>query len=121
MKKFLLGGLAAFLVLAIGWFALVPRGGLSGYPDALPAVAFQAAPLNHVGNKYYVDVAIESILATDPALGRVLLVRTTDGQIPLPVFLPASVEANVGFQQRYRLGLRVEERGLLYVERMQKL
>lgn len=120
MKKFLLPG-AVILLLAIGWILLSPANGLKGYGEALPAQAFQATPLNHVGNVYYLDVAIESILASEPGLGRVLLVRSTTGQVPLPVFLPDTLGTNVGFQQRYRLGLRVEERGLLYVERMRKL
>ncbi|MFP4352982.1 MAG: hypothetical protein ACLFRP_08745 [Puniceicoccaceae bacterium] len=117
-----------FLVL----FGLLVLGGLlgfqwfrasetRGYPEPFPVEGFLREPLQFAGNRYHLNATVTSLLSSEDRLGRILLVSPESGGEPLPLFVPASLERNVKFQQRYRFKLSVEDGGLLYVNELDKI
>ncbi|MEM0964645.1 MAG: hypothetical protein AAGJ81_00655 [Verrucomicrobiota bacterium] len=92
-----------------------------GYPEPLPVVAFMERPLQFSGNRYHLNAAVVNILASEDRLGRIVLVESSTNGSPLPLFIPSTVEVNLGFQQRYRFNISVESGGLLFVHGMSKI
>jgi len=90
------------------------------YPESLPVQIFMENPLQFAGNRYHLDASIDSVLAVDDQVGRVVLVNADEDGSALPVFLPAELPGNVEFQQNYRFKVTVESGGLLYVREMSK-
>lgn len=92
----------------------------SGVGD-FPVDGYVEAPLNYIGNRYAVAGAVEGVIGSEEGLGRVIVVRTTTDSAPLPVFIPASLDGNLNFGQRYRFDVRVRDGGLIYADAMEKL
>jgi len=91
-----------------------------GFPEPLPVLAFMERPLQFAGNRYHLDASVETVVASEDRLGRIVLVAADGDGATLPVFLPADLPGNVEFQQNYRFRLSVEGGGLLYVHSMTK-
>ncbi len=111
-----------FLVLAgllgFQWFRASET---RGYPEPFPVGAFLREPLQFAGNRYHLNATVTSLLSSENGFGRILLVSPEPEGEPLPLFVPASLERNVKFQQRYRFKLSVEDGGLLYVNELDKI
>ena len=58
------------------------------YPESLPVQIFMENPLQFAGNRYHLDASIDSVLAVDDQVGRVVLVNADEDGSALPVFLP---------------------------------
>ncbi len=91
----------------------------SGEP--FPVRAFLTAPDNLQGNRYDLEAEIDQQLNWREGVGRLIAVRTLQGDVRLPVFISDSLNANLLVAQRYRFEITVRKGGLLYVERLKKL
>ena len=75
------------------------------------------------GNSYQVEGVISSSLGSSPEKGRLFSLRITyaNKEWPLPILVPRDYrELNLQKGQRYRLKVKVNDRGLLEVEEMSK-
>ncbi len=75
------------------------------------------------GNTYQVEGVISSSLGSSPEQGRLFGLRISyaDKEWPLPILVPRDYrELNLQKGQRYRLKVKVNDRGLLEVEEMSK-
>jgi hypothetical protein len=113
VPRFLLpAAMAASLILTSGC-------GPSGEP--FPVRAFLDAPDNLQGNRYELEAEIDAQLNWREGVGRLIAVRTLQGDARLPVFIADSMNANLLVAQRYRFEITVRKGGLLYVEGLKKL
>lgn len=108
------------IAIAVGAFQWFRQSEMGEFQESFPATAFLETPLRFSGNQYYLDASVESIIASEDGLGRIIMVSPDMGGSSLPIFLPSGVSGNVAFQQRYRFMLSVESGGLLFVNDMRK-
>jgi len=118
-------------VLLIAIFALIgvivglvawqfkPGGGDSGVTpyglDTFPVDAYAEAPGNLRGNRYLLRAQIYEQLDRREDVGRIFSVTPTESEARIAVFIPAGIERNVHVGQRYRLEVRVGDKGLIEV------
>lgn len=108
---------AALLAAVLLW-----RNFAGGKYDPLPVAAYSEAPRGFSGNLYELEARIESQLDYSEALGRLLAVRTLDGDAPLPLFVkPEITDFQPQTGQVYRLRVRVDEDGRLQLNGFRKL
>jgi len=104
--------LAALVLLTSG---CGPKG------EPFPVRAFLSAPDNLQGNRYHLDAEIDAQLNWREGVGRIIAVRTLQGEARLPIFIADAMNANLLVAQRYRFEITVRKGGLLYVESLKKL
>lgn len=118
---FLMIGAVLLAVVLLGGIVLL-RGMNGGAEAPLPEADFAEAPRNFSGNRYEYSGRIDRLLGFEEGVGRVILTSSTDGERPVPVFVPLALERfspNPG--QVFRFNLRVDGEGVLHVESYEKL
>lgn len=114
-------GAAVLAVVLLGGVVL-SREVNGGTNAVLPVVDFREAPRNFSGNCYEYNGRIDRLLGFEEGVGRVLLTSSTNGERPVPLFVPMDLERfspNPG--QVFRFNLRVDGDGVLHVESYEKL
>ncbi len=119
-KKLLLASCGfVFAALAVGVFIFFGQGRFRGLQD-FPAATYLESPESLQGNRYLLDAWIESQLVWREEVGRVMEVRAASGSGKVAVFVPASLPQNLYVGQRYRMDVRVQQRGLIHVQHLEK-
>jgi len=108
---------ALLLLVGVGAFYAVREAGARG--EEFPVARYLESPMDLVGNRYALVGAVRDQLAADPSTGRVLVIKTADGD-SLPIVVPSELGGNPSFQQRYVFDVWVDENAALIAERMQK-
>jgi hypothetical protein len=118
--KILIILIAAIVVVLIAVGSLFFGGGSFDKLESLPANQFLDEPTDFLGNEYSLKAQIDSQLKWDKEVGRLIAVKTEMSRVRLPVFVPASIEQNLQTGQRYEMHVRIENGGLIYVEKLRK-
>lgn len=109
---------AAVLLLAgVGVFFTIRESGGPG--EEFPVSRYREAPMDLVGNRYSLVGSVADQLASQPELGRVLVITTAEGD-SIPVVVPAELGGNPAFQQRYVFEVFVDENAAIVAETMNK-
>lgn len=121
MPLILMRFVSRFRTLAALSASLFVASGCAPAGEPFPVRAFLAAPDNLQGNRYELEAEIDAQLNWREGVGRLIAVRSLQGNARLPVFIADSMNANLLVAQRYRFEVTVRKGGLLYVERLKKL
>ncbi len=116
---FILGGIVLAALCAAGFFFVFGQNKFR-HLEAFPAELYLETPDALLGNRYVLDVWIESQLAWREDTGRLIEVRTAAGNRRLPVFVPRLLQQNLYVGQRYLLDVRVRDGGLIHVHNLDK-
>lgn len=97
-------------------------GGQMSNLDPFPTERYLEAPLNLQGNVFLLEAQIEmdSQLAWEEGVGKLLAVRVAGDDSLVVIFLPESLNQNMLPNQRYRFKVSVGRRGLLQVSAVEK-
>ena len=96
------------------------KGGDYSGLEVLPTERYLEKPGNYLGNTYKLSAQIDSQIKWEKGVGRILAVQPESGGVRLPVFVAESVGENLHIGQRYKMRVRIEEGGLVYVESLRK-
>lgn len=113
-------GVAVLLLAVAGGLFFLLQGGAYRGLEPFPATTYRAAPRNLLGNAYRLDAQVDSLLAYEPGIGRLLAVTVEGAPGRVPIFLPEGLLASVHAGQRYRMRVTIREGGLVYVEELEK-
>lgn len=115
----MLAGLAFGLLLLFGlfqWWSRAPYSGL----ESFPVENYLERPRDFLGNSYRVRAQIDSQIEWRRNVGRLIVVRLEETDERLPVFVPSRTGSELHVGQRYEMRVRIEEKGLIYVEALRK-
>jgi hypothetical protein len=118
----LLAGLGAVLVLiaAGGYFLGSGHSPYRTTPE-FPIEEYLATSGTLRGNTYRLEGTVLNSIAWSPEAGRLISVKPSGSDAPIPVILPATLpEANVQKGQRFHFQVEVRESGIIYATGLTK-
>ncbi|MFP4165688.1 MAG: hypothetical protein ACLFUF_00790 [Opitutales bacterium] len=110
------GVLVIALLIAI---FIVQRSPFSNL-ETFPYSEYLEHPGDFLGNRYLLEAQIDSQLAWEEEVGRLLAVTTRESGKRIPVYVPADLETNLHTGQRYLIKVAVKEGGLIHAEALKK-
>lgn len=114
--------LAVVAVAIVALAAVVVVRGMAGGGQPLPLLAITSEPKAFSGNTYQVEARIDTLLGYEDGVGRLLLTREIDSDLPAPLFIPAKlVDFSPNPGQVYRFQVRVDGDGVIMVDSYKKL
>jgi len=115
--------LIVLIVIGIVFVAykIVMQGGSFSGLEPFPTIAYKQTPSNFLGNRYGLSAQIDSQLAWDENIGKILAVTPMgDAGLALPVFLPKNLDQNMHVGQRYHMQVMVSANGLITIQKIDK-
>ncbi|MFU8848774.1 MAG: hypothetical protein ACNA77_08670 [Opitutales bacterium] len=109
----------AAILLCLLLLAACGRGAFSGL-EVLPVNDYLQKPENFLGNTYRISAQIDSQIAWEEGVGRILAVQSEGSSSRIPVFVPDAIEQNLHVGQRYEMRANIRKGGLIYVEDLRK-
>jgi hypothetical protein len=119
-KKSLIAGVAALVILIVASLLFFWERDATRGLERFPATTYFERPANLQGNRYSIDAWIESQLVWREGVGRILEVRLAQENGRVAVFVPAELDRNLYVGQRYRMAVRVQDGGVIYVQNLIK-
>lgn len=117
--KFIPAVLIGIVVIAVLFLMVRRASSYSGLPE-FDKAAYMENPENLLGNRYLLEGEIDAPLHYREGTGRLVAIRGLEGGPRMPVYISGNLNENVHVGQRYRMKIFVREKGLLYVESMDK-
>lgn len=109
---------AAAIIFALA-FILLKKANVVSASEEFPYAAYMQSPKSVEGNSYMMRAQIDSQLAFQPGVGRILSVRIPSGA-RLSVFMPDGKGGNLQVGQRYNLYVGIGNDGMIAVNGLEK-
>jgi len=123
LMGWIIGGVIAAIVLAVGGFFLVKhlRDPLRTL-EKLPVAKYYESFRSLAGARFKADLQVEADLGWKEGVGRLMVFTTPDEPRPIVVMIPASF-SHIHFTkgQTYRAELEVKEGGMIYANSCKKI